>query len=59
MLYSDCLADYEKELQIAQIVSTTAGYFDVFSQTSQFLIASENYKKQKESVQRIVDNTID
>ena len=59
MFYSDCLGDYEKQLQISQIISTTTGYFDVFSQTSQFLMASENYKKQKESVQRIIDNTID
>lgn len=49
-IISDCLSDYEKELQIAQIVSTTTGYFDVFSETSQFLMASENFKKQKEGV---------
>lgn len=58
-LYGDCLGDYEKQLQIAQIVNTTTGYFDVFSETSQFLIASENYKKQRESVQRVIDNIID
>ncbi len=49
MLYSklnqtpnDCLSDYEKELQIVQVVNTTTGYFDIFNETSQYLMALEN-----------------
>ncbi len=39
---SDCLSDYEKDLQIVQVVNTTAGYFDIFNETSQYLMALEN-----------------
>jgi hypothetical protein len=58
-IFSDYLSEYEKELHIAQTVSTTTGYFDMFSETSQFLMASENFVKQKEGVERIASYIID